>query len=213
MTDADTALERLLAGNRRFQHGNATHPHQTPAHRQQVGPAQHPFAIVLGCADSRMPPELVFDQGLGDLFTIRVGGNILDDLVLASIEFAVTDVAPALLVVLGHSRCGAIGAAVGAIEAGVTPPGHLHAIVDGLRPVVATVLDEPDPVDAAVGANVAAVVAQLPTASDVVARAVTEGALHIVGARYDVDSGRVTLVPPGGGPEAAGAGTGRAHRA
>jgi len=191
---ADEALSRLTAGNRRFRDGAATHPHQSASWRHEVAAGQHPFAVVLGCADSRVPPEVVFDQGVGDLFDVRVAGNVLDDLVLGSIEFAVGGFAPPLLVVLGHERCGAVTATIGAIESGEAPPAHLGAIVDRLRPVVEPFLDAPDPVDAGVVANVAAVAAQLVADSEVVAAAVAAGDLRIVGARYDLGSGRVTVL-------------------
>ena len=194
VTGADDALGRLAAGNWRFRHGAATHPHQSASWRREVAGGQHPFAVVLGCADSRVSPEVVFDQGLGDIFDVRVAGNVLDDLVLGSIEFAVGQFAPPLLVVLGHERCGAVTATIEAIESGNAPPAHLDAIVDRLRPVVEPVLHEPDPVDAGVVANVVAVTAQLVADSEVVAAAVAAGDLRIVGARYDLDSGRVTVL-------------------
>jgi carbonic anhydrase len=195
VTDAAAALDRLLEGNRRFRTGHPRHPHQSPGRRHEVAAGQSPFAVVVGCADSRVPPEAVFDQGLGDLFVIRVAGNVLDDLVLGSVEFAVEEFDPVLLVVLGHERCGAVTATVDAIESGATPPGHLGAIVDRLRPAVEPVLHEPgDRVDNGVVANVRAVVAQATAASEIVAHAAGAGALTVVGARYDLDSGRVTLV-------------------
>lgn len=195
-TDAASAVARLLDGNRRFRTGHPRRPHQAPGRRQEVAAGQSPFAVVVGCADSRVPPEVVFDQGLGDLFTIRVAGNVLDDLVLGSVEFAVEELHPVLLVVLGHERCGAVSATVAAIGSGATPPGHLGAIVDRLRPVVEPILDEPgDAVDNGVVANVEAVAAQLTADSAVVAHAVDGGGLTVVGARFDLDTGRVTLVP------------------
>jgi carbonic anhydrase len=192
--DADGAVARLVGGNWRFRHGAATHPHQSASWRREVADGQRPFAIVLSCADARVPPEIVFDQGLGDLFDVRVAGNVLDDLVLGSIEFAVAQWAPPLLVVLGHERCGAVMASIEAVESGATPPAHLDAIVDRLRPVVEPILHEPDAVEAAVVGNVEAVAAQLVADSEVVAGAVGSGALRIVGARYGLDSGEVTLV-------------------
>ena len=195
VTDAAAALDRLLEGNRRFRTGRPRHPHQSPGRRREVAAGQSPFAVVVGCADSRVSPEVVFDQGLGDLFDVRVAGNVLDDLVLGSVEFAVEELDPVVLVVLGHERCGAVTATVDAIESGATPPGHLGAIVDRLRPVVEPILHEPgDPVDNGVVANVRAVVAQATAGSEIVAHAAGTGALTVVGARYDLDSGRVTLV-------------------
>jgi carbonic anhydrase len=193
-TPAD-ALARLLGGNRRFVRGHARHPHQSLADLREVAAGQHPFAITLGCADSRVPPELLFDQGLGDLFDNRVAGNIVDDLLLGSVEFAVEEFGSPLIVVLGHERCGAITATIDAIRAGGTAPGHIGAIVEALRPIVEPVLDEPgDPVENGVRANIRAQVAALHSRSEIVAEHVHDGRLRVVGARYDLDNGRVSLV-------------------
>jgi carbonic anhydrase len=189
------ALARLLAGNRRFRSGHARHPRQSPADLRELAAGQHPFAVTVGCADSRVPPELLFDQGLGDLFDNRVAGNIVDDLTLGSIEFAVEEFESPLIVVLGHERCGAITATIDAIETGGTAPGHIGVIVEALRPIVEPVLDRPgDRVDNAVRANVRAQVAALPARSEIIAERVAAGHLWVVGARYDLDNGRVTLV-------------------
>lgn len=188
-------LARLLAGNRRFISGHARHPHQSLADLHEVAAGQHPFAITVGCADSRVSPELLFDQGLGDLFDNRVAGNIVDDLLLGSIEFAVEEFASPLIVVVGHERCGAITATIDAIESGGAAPGHIGTIVDALRPIVEPVLSQPgDPVENAVRANVRAQVAQLLSRSELIASHVAAGELRVAGARYDLDTGRVTLV-------------------
>ena len=109
---ADQALELLKAGNQRFLAGESKHPHEDPDWRRQLYSGQHPFATILGCSDSRVIPELIFDEGLGDLFVIRVAGNIVDDDVLASIEYSVNYLDTHLVVVLGHERCGAVTAAM-----------------------------------------------------------------------------------------------------
>lgn len=190
-----TALARLLTGNKRFTKGEARHPRQSPRDLRELATGQHPFAIMLGCADSRVAPELLFDQGLGDLFDNRVAGNIVDNLLLGSIEFAIEEFGPALIVVLGHERCGAITATVDAIEHGGTAPGHIGTIVDALRPVVEPLIGGPgDVVEAAVRANVLAQVQHLVDASEIVREKVHEGTLAVVGARYDLDNGKVTLV-------------------
>ena len=189
------ALARLLAGNQRFVTGHARHPHQSLADLRALAAGQHPFAVTIGCADSRVPPELLFDQGLGDLFDNRVAGNIVDDLLLGSIEFAVEEFGSPLIVVLGHERCGAIKATIDAIETGASAPGHIGTIVDALRPIVEPLLDHPgDVVDLAVRANVHAQAAHLTARSELLAEHVHAGDLRIVGARYDLDTGRVTLV-------------------
>lgn len=189
------ALARLLAGNRRFITGHARHPHQTLEDLHELAAGQHPFVITVGCADSRVSPELLFDQGLGDIFDNRVAGNIVDDLLLGSIEFAVEEFHSPLIVVLGHERCGAVTATIDAIETGGTAPGHIGVIVDALRPIVEPVLDRPgDRVEHAVKANVRAQAARLVHDSPLIAGHVAAGELRIVGARYDLDTGRVTLV-------------------
>ncbi|MEJ3744232.1 carbonic anhydrase [Actinomycetes bacterium KLBMP 9797] len=189
------ALRRLLAGNHRFVTGHPRHPHQTVERLRELAAGQHPFLITLGCADSRVPPELLFDQGLGDIFDNRVAGNEVDDLLLGSIEYAVEHFAPPVLMVLGHERCGAVTATIEAIETGATAPGHIGAIVTALRPIIEPVLDQPgDKVDNAVVANVKAQARALVETSDIVREKVEAGTLAVVGARYDLDTGRVTLV-------------------
>ncbi|MFC0506312.1 carbonic anhydrase [Micromonospora costi] len=189
------ALRRLLQGNHRFVTGHSRHPHQSLDDLHDLAAGQHPFAVTVGCADSRVAPELLFDQGLGDLFDNRVAGNIVDDLLLGSVEFAVEEFGSPLIVVLGHERCGAITATIEAIRSGGTAPGHIGTIVDSLRPVVEPVLDQPgDAVENAVRANVRAQVRSLLHRSPIIAEKVHEGALAVVGARYDLDNGRVSLV-------------------
>ncbi|MGX6608205.1 carbonic anhydrase [Micromonosporaceae bacterium Da 78-11] len=189
------ALARLLVGNRRFLAGHPRHPHQTLQDLHDLASGQHPFAITVGCADSRVSPEVLFDQGLGDIFDNRVAGNIVDDLLLGSIEFAVEEFGCPLIVILGHERCGAINATIDAIETGGTAPGHIGVIVDALKPIIEPVLSRPgDRVDNAVRANIHAQAAELIGRSEIIAGHVATGALAIVGARYDLDDGKVTLV-------------------
>jgi carbonic anhydrase len=194
-TTPTTALNYLLAGNKRFYEGTAQHPRQSLADLRALATGQHPFAITLGCADSRVAPELLFDQGLGDLFDNRVAGNIVDDLLLGSMEFAIEEFGVPLIVVLGHERCGAISATIGAIESGGTAPGHIGTIVEALRPVVEPLIGGPgDVVENAVQANVRAQVQYLLATSEIIAEKVHSGALGVVGARYDLDNGKVTLL-------------------
>ena len=191
----EAALARLLTGNRRFASGRARHPHQSPRDLRELASGQDPFAIVLGCADSRVSPELLFDQGLGDLFDNRVAGNIVTDLLLGSIEYAVEHFNPPLLMVLGHERCGAVSATIETIENGGTAPGHIGAIVDALRPIIEPVLHEPgDKVENSVQANIRAQVATLEERSDIVQERVEAGALAVIAARYDLDTGRVFII-------------------
>jgi carbonic anhydrase len=189
------ALNRLLAGNHRFITGHARHPHQSLRRLHDLAAGQDPFVITLGCADSRVAPEVLFDQGLGDIFDNRVAGNIVDDLLFGSIEYAVEHFAPPLLLVLGHERCGAVSATVEVIENGGTAPGHIGAIVEALRPILTPVLEQSgDKVDNGVVANIQAQARALVDGSDIVREKVEAGELAVVGARYDLDTGKVTLV-------------------
>lgn len=127
VTNGDEALARLMEGNARYVSAKLNHPDQTLQRRAEVASGQHPFAIILTCADSRVPPELLFDQGLGDLFVVRVAGNIVDDDILGSIEYGVGELATPLVMVLGHERCGAVKATVESVEQGGEVPGHIGA--------------------------------------------------------------------------------------
>ncbi|GAB2623289.1 carbonic anhydrase [Paractinoplanes abujensis] len=191
----DEAIRELLRGNRRFVTGHLRHPHQNVAAIHRLAAAQDPFVITLGCADSRVPSELLFDQGLGDIFDNRVAGNIVDDLLLGSMEYAVEHFDPPLLLVLGHERCGAISATVDILRSGGEAPGHIAAIVDALTPIVEPVLSLPgDPVENGVVANVRAQVAALTASSPIIREKVEAGHLGVAGARYDLDTGKVTLL-------------------
>lgn len=184
-------LNRLLDGNRRFATAQATHPHQTAARRGEVGSSQKPYAVIVGCADSRVPPEVVFDQGLGDLFVVRVAGQVVDDTALGSIEFAVAKLGARLIVVLGHERCGAVEAAL----AGNPVPGHISSLVDAIKPGIHGAAAAPgDALDNAVGDNVRAVVDRLRRSEPILAALVRDGSLRIVGAVYDLDTGIAQVV-------------------
>jgi carbonic anhydrase len=130
------ALARLKAGNERFVASKLEHPRQTAERRTELANGQHPFAIVLACADSRTSPELVFDQGLGDVFVVRVAGNVLNDETVGSIEYAVDHLGAQLIVVLGHERCGAVAAARETIAAKGKAPGHIQSLVKAIAPAV-----------------------------------------------------------------------------
>src|SRR5688572_29208115 len=189
---ADQALQMLMEGNKRYVAAKMLRPNQSVQRRGEVAKDQSPFAVILGCSDSRVPPEIVFDQGLGDLFVIRLAGNVLSDEALGSIEYAATHLGARLVLVLGHERCGAVDAAVKGGEA----EGHLGSIVEAIRPAVAAAKGEPgDLLDNAVKGNVRRVVAQLRSSEPVLAKRVNEGKVRVAGARYDLDTGKVTLVP------------------
>ncbi len=186
------ALTRLVAGNGRFADGRLKHPGQTPGRRVQLARGQCPFVAVLDCADSRLPPEILFDQGLGDLFVCRVAGNIADTAVTGSLEWASGHFHPALIVVLGHERCGAVGAALDALRDGVLPPASIGALVRAIIPNVRGVAPGPDQFSQAVAANAEAVATTLRL-SPVLQPHIKAGKLRIVSATYGLESGRVAF--------------------
>jgi carbonic anhydrase len=193
--NADEALSTLRAGNTRFVAGTANHPDQATTRRSALAVGQHPFAQVLSCADSRVPPELVFDQGLGDLFVTRSAGQVVDHAVLGTIQFGVAEFGIPLLVVLGHRKCGAVKATMEAIEKHSAASGtDVDALVAAIRPAVeaAEAAHPSDVLQAAVQNNVANVVSQLSAAA-VLAPAVKAQKLRIVGAVYDLASGAVSF--------------------
>lgn len=188
---SDQALRELMSGNERFVTSKLTHPNQTAARRSEVAGGQHPFAIILGCADSRLSPEIIFDQGLGDLFVIRVAGNIIDDAIVGSIEYAAEHLHTPLLVVLGHSNCGAVGATVAGGELG----GHLPSLAKAIQPAVERAKSQDgDLLDNAVRANAKMVAEQLNSSQPVLAKLVSAGQLKVVAARYDLGTGKVTIL-------------------
>jgi carbonic anhydrase len=195
--DSTSALRELQEGNARYVAAKLTYRDQTPERRAEVAVAQHPFAVIFGCSDSRVPAEIVFDQGLGDLFVVRVAGPVLDDAVLGSLEFAAVELRVPLILVLGHERCGAVTAALDVVEKGTTPRGHISHLVDAITPAVKRAKGRPgDALDNAVRANVELVVEKLRTSRQVLANQVSSGKLRIVGARYDLESGRVDVIVP-----------------
>jgi carbonic anhydrase len=184
------ALRVLMAGNQRWVRGKATHPQQSPAWRQSLAGHQDPFATVISCIDSRVPPEIVFDCGLGEMFVIRTGAQTLDDqVVLGSIEFGPVNYDSAkLMFVLGHQNCGAAKAAIEFIESGRQAPGHIKAVVDALRPAYRVAQPQPgDLVDNMVRAQIRLTVRQLkqdPLLSN----------LMIVGGYYELASGVIDVI-------------------
>ncbi|MFD3869314.1 carbonic anhydrase [Streptomyces sp. NPDC058623] len=188
-----SALRALDAGNLRWRTLHERHPDATKAVRRTVVTGQHPFAVILGCVDSRVPPELVFDQGLGDLLTVRSAGEVLDEAVLASIAYGVVELAIPLVVILGHQSCGAVAAAVHADASGGGLPGHMQYLVDQIRPAIDRTLTGDARVDAAVDANVRLVAARL-LAEPVLAARIEAGGLAVIPARYELTDQRVHLI-------------------
>ena len=199
MLTAHQALDRLRKGNRRFVAGTRSLDTRTgPTRRTDIAGGQEPFAVILGCSDSRVPVELVFDQGLGDLFVIRVAGNIVAPSLLGSVEFATARFGTRLVVVLGHTRCGAVAATLEELRQPTERRSkNLSAIVDRVRPsieaLLATDLSE-DPVRLAreaVRANVRASANQVRNGSTILEQLIGEEGLLVVGAEYDLDTGAV----------------------
>lgn len=186
------ALARLKAGNQRFVASKLQHPRQTAKRRTELATSQHPFAIVLGCADSRTPPELVFDQGLGDVFVVRVAGNVLNDETVGSIEYAVEHLGAQLIVVLGHERCGAIKAARETIAAKAEAPGHIQSLVKALAPAVEATTGADAEITAKT--NVLNVAQALRDSAPILKEMVDKGAVSVVGAYYDLDGGTVEFL-------------------
>ncbi len=188
----DDALKRLVDGNAAFVAGGGLCTHQSAARRTDVAAGQHPFAVVVGCSDSRVPPEALFSQGLGDLFVVRVAGNVVDDDLIGSVEYAVEHLGATLVVVLGHSKCGAVEAAL----APSLPSGHLGGLVARIKSAIGgTRAHGGDALDSAIRANVAAQVQKLQSAQPVLAPLAKKGSVRVVGARYDLDSGAVQILP------------------
>ncbi len=186
------AISRLKEGNGRYTNGNQQHPRQSTKQRAELTKTQHPFAIIVSCSDSRVPPEIVFDQGLGDLFVVRVAGNVIDDHSLGSIEYAVDHLAVRFIVVLGHQRCGAVKAAKDTIAAKTEAPAHLQSLVTAIQPAVeATVHDD---LETTVKANVRDVGQALRSSMPVLKPKVDSGELRIVDAYYSLDTGSVTFL-------------------
>src|SRR5262245_31959493 len=188
----DSALAELKEGNAHHAAHRYTHPHETASRMRQLASVQHPHAEVLSCADSRVPPEILFDQGLGDLFVVRVAGNVVSDTELGSLEYGAEHLHVPLLVVLGHQHCGAVTAAVGGGEA----EGHIGSLIGLLRPAVEKARGLPgDHIENAVRANVEMVVKQLRTSGPVLEKLVSNGELKVVGAVYSLDTGKVIWLP------------------
>jgi len=213
------ALSRLKEGNSRFIAGNVQHPRETSDERAYIAKnsyenpdalslgmtseqaakrrgeltkSQHPFAIILSCSDSRVPPELVFDEGLGDLFIIRVAGNVLNDEGLGSIEYAVDILGARLIVVLGHQSCGAVDAAMKTVAAKGKAPGHIQSLVTAIKPVVDST--PKGNLDTMIKANVKHVVDGLRSSTPILKAKVDAGDVQVIGGYYTLDTGAVTFL-------------------
>jgi carbonic anhydrase len=199
MIDAQAALDRLRAGNQRFATDvRSLESLLSHTRRAQLAAGQQPIAIILGCSDSRVPAEIVFDQGLGDLFVIRVAGNVVAASQVGSVEFAAAQFGTRLVVVLGHTQCGAVAATIDALQRPVESQSrNIQSIVDRIRPAVEGLLatelrHQPDALmQAAVRANVRASAHQLRYGSPILERLLERGELLVVGAEYSLETGVV----------------------
>ena len=202
MLTAQEALERLKQGNERFVNGKSSIPDLvSQEHREQLTADQNPFAIILGCSDSRVPAEIVFDQGLGDLFVIRVAGNIVAPSQVGSVEFAAERYDCAVVVVLGHSHCGAVQATIDTLMNPENPPSNnLMSIVNRVRPSVEILMQTELKHDLcklsehAVRSNVFASVNQLRHGSAVLETLIAKGKMIVVGAEYSLETGKVNFI-------------------
>ncbi|WBB65274.1 carbonic anhydrase [Micromonospora sp. WMMD812] len=197
----EQALAELRAGNQRFVTGAPRHPNQDAGRRAAVADGQHPFAVIVGCADSRLAAEIIFDRGLGDLFVVRTAGHTTGPEVLGSVEYAVTVLRAPLVVVLGHDSCGAVQAARDAVATGAPPPGHLGAVVDAVVPSLRRAAAQGvDDINGIVDLHIAQTVEALLDNSALLAAEVAAGRCAVVGMSYRLAAGEVhevAAVPPG----------------
>ena len=219
MVSPSDAISRLKEGNGRFTAGNPQHPHelvderkymaansyenagvvslgmtseQAAKRRAELAKSQHPFAVILSCSDSRVPPEIIFDEGLGDLFIVRVAGNVLNDEGLGSVEYAVDVLAARLIVVLGHQSCGAVDAAMKTVAAKGKAPGHIQSLVTAIKPVIDST-PKAD-LETTIKANVKHVVDALRSSTPILKTRVDSGEVQVVGGYYTLDTGAVTFL-------------------
>jgi len=197
------ALHMLMEGNEKFaKNGNTAElkKEATVKTRQEVALGQHPFAIVITCSDSRLPPEIIFNQGLGEIFVVRVAGNIVAPHELGSIEYAIEHLGARLVMVLGHERCGAVTATYEAHEAGVHVEGNIGSLVESIEPAVVSALahgasgTKGEIVEECIVENIKLVSEQIEAQSPIVKEFIEKGEVKIVKAKYDLDDGIVTLI-------------------
>jgi carbonic anhydrase len=194
ITNPATAWKTLKQGNERFVAGRPEHPSQSVEHRASLAAGQKPIAAILGCADSRVAAELIFDQGLGDMFVVRTAGHVIDSAVLGSVEYAVTVLNVPLVVVLGHDNCGAVKATLSALDDGVVPGGYVRDVVERVTPSILLGRRKGlSRVDEFEAHHVLETGAQLLSRSAAIAERVAAGELAIVGLTYQLADGRVVL--------------------
>lgn len=195
-TPPSEAMERLVQGNKRFVEGQPQHPHQARTWRDLIEKGQKPFAVVVGCSDSRVPPELVFDQGFGDLFVVRVAGNITEEDGIGSVEYAVDHLGARLVVILGHTSCGAVTAAMDHLSDPAEEPSEIVSLLYRIEPALAGLPKEASreaQLAEAVKRNVDLAVRRLSRVEDM-RKSLKSGKVKIVGAVYDMHSGKVNFL-------------------
>ncbi len=189
--NASESLQQLKEGNWRFIKNNYRHPHQSKYRRFEVLKGQHPFAVIITCSDSRVPPDIIFDQGLGDLFVIRNAGNVSDEHVIASVEYAVCHLGIPLVVVMGHQSCGAVTAALQDAKDSI----HITNLVKSIKPAIKKARKQKgDLLDNSIKNNVQIVVEELKTSKPIIDKLVKEGKVKVMGAYYHLDTGNVDFI-------------------
>ncbi|MDQ0029269.1 carbonic anhydrase [Arthrobacter bambusae] len=189
------AWRRLREGNERFVAGASLHPNQDASRRHSLVEDQHPFAVIFGCSDSRLAAEIIFDLGLGDVFVVRTAGQVIDDAVLGSLEYSISQLHVPLIVILGHDSCGAVTATKGAVETGDMPAGFIRSLVERITPSVLTAMrNEETDVNDMVVEHVKQTASRLADSSRVISDAIDDGRVAVVGLSYKLDEGRADLV-------------------
>lgn len=189
------AWRRLREGNERFVSGQSMHPNQDAPRRSSLVEGQNPFAVIFGCSDSRLAAEIIFDLGLGDAFVVRTAGQVIDDAVLGSLEYSISELKVPLIVVLGHDSCGAVSATKSAVEAGEMPPGFIRDLVERITPSVLTsIRNNKHDVNDMVVEHVKQTARRLADTSRVISDAIDEGRAAVVGLSYSLGEGRAELV-------------------
>lgn len=196
--NADEALQALVEGNKRFVNAMKKGPGRSPKRRKEVAAGQNPFVAILACADSRVAPEIIFDQGIGDLFVVRVAGNIVNPTnygIQGSLEFGVLALGAPLIMVLGHSECGAVAGAIEALQNGTEFPGSINNIVQTIEPAVEKAKGEKgDLLHDSIVSNVQIGVDKLKNSDPVISDLVKKGKVKVVGANYDLKTGEVKII-------------------
>lgn len=189
------AWRRLREGNERFVSGESRHPNQDAARRSSLLEGQNPFAVIFGCADSRLAAEIIFDLGLGDAFVVRTAGQVIDDAVLGSLEYSISELKVPLIAILGHDSCGAVTATKGAVETGEMPPGFIRDLVERITPSVLTAKrNGQEDVNDMVVEHVKQTAERLADSSRVISDAIEEGRVAVIGLSYKLGEGQAALV-------------------